>query len=70
MEKEENNTNSVNFSKIMSLLKKALTKDQKSLESIEKRLRNEKNINQIYWSGLRVMISRNLPEQPINILIP
>ena len=27
-------------------------------------------INQTQWSGLRLMISRQLPEQPINLLIP
>ena len=60
----------INCKKVRRWMRNMASKEQKSLESIEKRLRNEKNINQIYWSGLRVMISRNLPEQPINILIP
>ena len=34
---------------------------------IIKRLAREKEIN---WCGLRIIISRQLPEQPINILIP
>ncbi|MDC0852359.1 hypothetical protein OAQ40_04820 [Euryarchaeota archaeon] len=60
----------INCKKIRRWMRSMASKDQKSLESIEKRLRNEKNINQIDWSGLRVIISRNLPEQPINVLIP
>ena len=40
------------------------------VESIEKRLRDEENVNQIGWSSLRVIISRGLPEKPINVLIP
>ena len=46
------------------------SKEKKSLESIEKRLRDEENVNQIDWSSLRVIISRNLPEKPINVLLP
>lgn len=60
----------INCKKVRRWMRNMASKERKSLESIEKRLRNDKNINQIYWSGLRVMLSRNLPEQPINILIP
>jgi len=60
----------INCKKVRRWMRNMASKERKSLESIEKRLRNDKYINQIYWSGLRVMLSRNLPEQPINILIP
>ena len=60
----------INCKKVRRWMRNMASKEQKSLESIEKRLRNEENVNQIDWSSLRVIISRNLPEKPINVLIP
>ena len=39
------------------------------LEDVIDRLRNGED-DELQWAGLRVRISRNLPEQPINLLIP
>jgi hypothetical protein len=40
------------------------------LEECIQKLRNSSEIREIEWAGLRVIISRNLPEQPINLLVP
>ena len=40
------------------------------LEDCIQNLRNSREISEMEWAGLRVIISRNLPEQPINLLVP
>ena len=40
------------------------------LEDCIQNLRNSREIREMEWAGLRVIISRNLPEQPINLLVP
>jgi len=60
----------INCKKVRRWMRNMASKEKKSLESIEKRLRDEENVNQIDWSSLRVIISRNLPEKPINVLLP
>ena len=40
------------------------------LEDCIQNLRNSHEIREMEWAGLRVIISRNLPEQPINLLVP
>ena len=39
------------------------------LEDVIERLRNGTE-DELRWAGLRIRISRNLPEQPINLLMP
>ena len=46
------------------------SKTERGLEDCMRLLRNNDSINEINWAGLRILISRNLPEQPINLLIP
>ena len=46
------------------------SKTERGLEDCMRLLRNSDSINEINWAGLRILISRNLPEQPINLLIP
>ena len=46
------------------------SKTERGLEDCMRLLRNNASINEINWAGLRILISRNLPEQPINLLIP
>ena len=46
------------------------SKTERGLEDCMRLLRNNDTINEINWAGLRILISRNLPEQPINLLIP
>lgn len=41
-----------------------------SLEQCMDELRKTEKISEINWGNLRVIISRGLPEQPINLLIP
>lgn len=41
-----------------------------SIEECMSNLRLTDERNEIEWAGLRVIISRKLPEQPINLLIP
>ena len=46
------------------------SKTERGLEDCMRLLRNNDSINEMNWAGLRILISRNLPEQPINLLIP
>ena len=46
------------------------SKTERGLEDCMRLLRNNASINEINWAGLRILISRNLPEQPINLLVP
>lgn len=46
------------------------SKTERGLDDCMRLLRNNDSINEINWAGLRILISRNLPEQPINLLIP
>ena len=43
--------------------------DQQFLEDVIERLRNGTE-DELPWAGLRILISRSLPEQPINLLMP
>ncbi|SVE20323.1 uncharacterized protein METZ01_LOCUS473177 [marine metagenome] len=44
--------------------------EQKGLQDIVDQIRNNPSLNELEWAGLRVLISRNLPEQPVNLLLP
>jgi hypothetical protein len=45
-------------------------KSTTSLEDSMNKLRTRGDLREINWAGLRVMITRHLPEQPINLLVP
>ena len=45
-------------------------KSEISLEECIRILRKSETENEISWAGLRVIISRKLPEEPVNLLIP
>ena len=45
-------------------------KSEMPLEDCIGSLRKSKTENEIPWAGLRVIISRILPEEPVNLLIP
>ena len=45
-------------------------RDPISLDSVMESLRGDSDKDEIQWAGLRVLISRGLPEKPINLLIP
>ena len=51
-------------------VRKMAVKSDISLEECIGRLRESEDENEILWAGLRVIISRKLPEQPVNLLIP
>ena len=51
-------------------VRKMAAKSKISLEECIRSLRKSETENEIPWSGLRVIISRKLPEQPVNLLIP
>ena len=44
--------------------------EQKGLQEIVDEIRNSPSLNELEWAGLRVLISRNLPERPVNLLLP
>ncbi len=46
------------------------SKSSTSLEQCMDELRKTNQFSEVNWAGLRVIISRRLPEQPINLLIP
>jgi hypothetical protein len=50
-------------------VRKKASKETESLEDVIERLRNGSE-DELQWAGLRIRISRNLPEQPINLLMP
>ena len=45
-------------------------KSEMSLEDCIGSLRKSKTENEIPWAGLREIISRKLPEEPVNLSIP
>ena len=51
-------------------VRKMASKSALPLEDCVRALRLSEKENEIIWSGLRVIISRKLPEQPVNLLIP
>ena len=51
-------------------VRKMAVKSEISLEDCIGCLRKSKTENEIPWAGLRVIISRKLPEEPVNLLIP
>ena len=51
-------------------VRKMAVKSELSLEECIRSLRKSEMENEIVWAGLRVIISRKLPEQPVNLLIP
>ncbi len=51
-------------------VRKMAVKSEISLEECTRSLRKTERENEIHWAGLRVIISRKLPEQPVNLLIP
>ena len=51
-------------------VRKMAVKSEISLEDCIGSLRKSKTENEIPWAGLRVIISRKLPEEPVNLLIP
>ena len=51
-------------------VRKMAAKSEISLEDCISSLRKSKEENEIPWAGLRVIISRKLPEEPVNLLIP
>ena len=51
-------------------VRKMAVKSEISLEECIRSLRKSETENEIHWAGLRVIISRKLPEQPVNLLIP
>ena len=44
--------------------------EQKGLQEIVNQIRNDVSLGELEWAGLRVLISRSLPEQPVNLLLP
>ena len=50
-------------------VRKKASKETEFLEDVIERLRNGSE-DELQWAGLRIRISRNLPEQPINLLMP
>jgi len=55
---------------IRNWINKMKMKETKTLDNVVTELRNDTDINQVIWSNLRIIISRKMNEQPINILIP
>ena len=51
-------------------VRKMTVKSEISLEECIRSLRKSETENEIPWAGLRVIISRKLPEEPVNLLIP
>ena len=51
-------------------VRRMASKSEISLDECANRLRYSTTENEIDWAGLRILISRNLPEQPVNLLIP
>jgi len=51
-------------------VRRMASKSDISLDQCISLLRNSESEKEINWGGLRILISRQLPEQPINILIP
>ena len=56
--------------KVRNWARRMATKSPIPLEECIRQLRSTEAINEIGWAGLRILISRGLPEQPINLLIP
>ena len=50
-------------------VRKKASSSSQFLEDVIERLRNGTE-DELLWAGLRIRISRNLPEQPINLLMP
>ena len=59
----------VSVRKLRNWVRRHSSKDSGYIEDAISLLRDGA-VNQVKWSGLRVMISRQLPEKPINLLIP
>ena len=51
-------------------IRRMASKSEISLDECINLLRKSDSEQEINWAGLRILISRQLPEQPINILIP
>ena len=51
-------------------IRRMASKSEISLDECINVLRKSDSEREIYWAGLRILISRQLPERPINILIP
>ena len=51
-------------------IRRMASKSDTSIQECISYLRKSDSEKEINWCGLRIIISRQLPEQPINILIP